>query len=68
LVKLVSRDCCCPEDPCIPLANLHFGAGDDRRCHPEGIDIGVRPIVFTNDLLFQLLMCVVTKNNAWRQK
>jgi len=69
LVKLVSRDCCCPDDPCIPLANLHFGAtGDDRRCYPEDIDIGIRPIVFTNDLLFQLLMCLVTKSNTWRQK
>ena len=46
----------CPSskgDPCIPLANIRL-----RRegCGKDDIDITVRPIVYTNDLLWDLLV------------
>lgn len=58
LVDYVTRDCApVPEAPCVPLANVRLAAPDDARPAPE-IDITVRPIVYTNDLLFELLLCV----------
>jgi hypothetical protein len=44
-----------PHDPCIALANIRVpddGCGYD----PDDIDIGIRPIVYTNDLLFKLII------------
>ena len=46
-----------PEDCCIPLANVELqdsGSGWD----PE-VDIGIRPIVYTNRLLFHLISSLV---------
>jgi hypothetical protein len=52
---------CCsrtPCDPCIELANLRLPR------QPEGgntdIDISVRPIVYTNDLLFEMLSALIS--------
>ena len=50
----------CPEpaaDPCIPLANLR--PGDDGRCDPERIDITIRPIVYSNDLLLEIILSML---------
>jgi hypothetical protein len=44
----------CPENPCIPLAELEFD--ENGRC--INIDIGVRPIVYTNDLLFEMILAI----------
>jgi hypothetical protein len=53
------RRCHRPGDSCIPLANIRVPAGKDRHpCHPEDIDITVRPVVYGNDLLFELLNCL----------
>ena len=57
---------CCqkpPCDPCLPLANV--------RIPPEGqgsidIDITIRPIVYTNDLLYQLITAMGPRPNHAR--
>ncbi len=57
LVKWVTRERDCltaPKDPCIRLAHIHLSEGG--HCDPERIDITVRPIVYTNDLLFDILL------------
>jgi len=58
LVKWVTRERDClsmPKDPCIRLAHIHLSE-DDRDCDPDTIDIAVRPIVYANDLLFDILL------------
>lgn len=60
LARLVTRGGCPPlaKDPCIPLANIRTAReGEAHRCDPEDIHIAVRPIVYTNALLFDLLLC-----------
>jgi hypothetical protein len=47
---------CCPDfscDPCLPLANVRLPKADGSS--PADVDITIRPIVYTNDLLFELL-------------
>jgi len=58
LVKWVTRDHSClwaPKDPCIRLAHIHLSDGG-HECDPDRIDVTVRPIVYTNDLLFDILL------------
>jgi hypothetical protein len=55
---------CCPEPPaesCLPLANVRFPRNGDKG--NVDVDISVRPIVYTNDLLFEL----ITAMSAERQ-
>ena len=60
LAKWISQPCPeLPEDPCIALADIRIEEG--QRCHPEHIDITVRPIVYTNDLLFQLILSLLSE-------
>lgn len=67
LVETVSEGCPpCPSDPCIPLAEIRFA--EDDHCRPEEIDITVRPIVFTNDLLFQLLLSMIVEAPSYRRE
>ena len=47
-----------PEDPCIPLANIEFPHPPDTALE---INIAIRPIVYTNDLLHDLLVCLTSK-------
>ena len=59
VVKWVSEGCSEPaDDPCIPLANVCLPADGDR-CDDDRIDITVRPIVYTNDLLFEILLSLL---------
>jgi hypothetical protein len=46
-------------DPCIPLANIHVTPDGGHACDPDRIDITIRPIVFTNDLLFELILALM---------
>jgi hypothetical protein len=49
---------CCPpvdQDPCIALAEIRLPYAGET-ASPNHIDITVRPIVYTNDLLFELLL------------
>lgn len=60
----VSDDCPePPADPCITLANVRLSEDEGGYRHkgrPEDIDITVRPIVYGNDLLFELLKAVMS--------
>jgi hypothetical protein len=63
LTKWVSRDRNCfevPENPCIRLAHVYLE--EEGHCHrDDNIDITVRPIVYSNDLLFEILL-------GWRRE
>jgi hypothetical protein len=59
LVEAVSQ--CCPQVPtdrCLPLANIRRPLGDEELSDRD-IRISVRYIVFTNDLLYELIHGVV---------
>lgn len=60
LVKYVS-DLCPPagDQCCIPLANIHIPNSGDQN-QTVTIDPNVRPIVYTNDLLYQLILAMNT--------
>jgi hypothetical protein len=62
LARHVSQECSEPaNDPCIPLANIRLRKEADKSpCSQDDIDICIRPIVFTNDLLFNLLICLLS--------
>jgi hypothetical protein len=54
IARWVSQPCASSLEPCIPLANVkrpHAGDSIDG----ADIDISIRPVVFTLDLLFQLI-------------
>lgn len=56
LVRFVTARCrAVPDDTCIALANIRLPYTGDK-CEPNDIDITIRPIVYTNDLLFELLL------------
>jgi len=57
LVEYITWKRGCPDmadDPCIPLANIRIT--DEDHCSEEDVDITVRPVCFTNDLLFHLIL------------
>jgi hypothetical protein len=63
VVEWVTREC--PRlsaDPCLPLANITLDPGGGHGCNQDNVDITVRPIVFGNDLLFELLMSVAVES------
>ncbi|MCI0485454.1 MAG: hypothetical protein L0229_02525 [Blastocatellia bacterium] len=62
VVEFVTRGCRkLPDDCCIPLADVRLReAGEESR--PEDIDITIRPIVYTNRLLFYLLQSLVMED------
>ena len=63
LANYVSGECPpCPEEPCIPLASIRLPEPGEP-CPPEAVDISVRPIVYTNDLLHDLLVCLSQKGS-----
>jgi hypothetical protein len=68
LAKHVSQNCSePPNDPCIPLANIRLPKEENQcQCSHDDIDICIRPIVFTNDLLFNLVICLLS--DAPRQR
>lgn len=58
LVERVTRGCPeVPADLCLPLANIRLPPGDEA---PQAydIDINPRPIVYSNDLLFDLILAL----------
>jgi hypothetical protein len=60
LARWVTRDRNCaglPADPCIPLANL--AVAGPSRCDPGGVDIGVRPVVYSNRVLLELILALL---------
>lgn len=64
LVERVTRQCPpMPTDTCIPIANICLPA-NDAALQASDIDICVRPIVYTNDLLFDIILSLAGENNA----
>jgi hypothetical protein len=58
LVKYVTESCPAPNgDCCIPLANIRV-PGPGESYTDDDIDINVRPIVYTNDLIYQLILAM----------
>lgn len=70
LVTWVTRERDClsaPKDPCIRLAHIHL-SDDGHDCDPDRIDIAVRPIVYSNDLLFDILLGWQSQIHGRREK
>ena len=64
LVNWISdtRTCRWTAEPCIPLANLGIWENDGRyQLDPNGIDIAIRPIVYTNAVLAEILRCLLQR-------
>ena len=60
LAEWVTRSCPpWPKDPCIPLANIRFRRDTKQEWGTGTIEINVRPVVYSNDLLFDLLVCLL---------
>jgi hypothetical protein len=57
LVKRISQSCAEPEGSCVVLAQIELPDGNDR-ISPAMINPVVRPLVYSNDLLFELLLCL----------
>ena len=58
LVECVTRGCPdVPVDCCIPLANIHLPNGDDP-IQISDIDITARPIVYSNDMLLDVMLAL----------
>ncbi len=63
IVDYVTRSCrALPDDCCVPLANIRLKYTDDG-WEPE-VDINIRPIVYNNRLLFDLIQSLVSKEEA----
>ena len=61
IVRWVTDGCSdLPMNPCIPLANIRVSEGG-HCCDEENIDIYIRPIVYSNDLLYEILLSILTE-------
>src|SRR5687768_8823546 len=56
-----------PENPCITLANIRVSGGG-HHCNDDNIDINIRPIVYSNDLLYNLILSLLTDHHERREK
>ena len=64
LARWVTQECRRVKgDGCIPLANVRLPRGRER-CEPGDIDISVRPIVYTNDLLFEIIVGLMSESQT----
>jgi hypothetical protein len=67
LVERVTRGCPnLPSDLCIPIANIRLPEGD-AQLEVSDIDISPRPIVYTNDLLFDIILGLVDQTPAYNR-
>jgi hypothetical protein len=67
LIERVTRGCPeLPADLCIPLANIRLPNGDDQ-LEASDIDISPRPIVYSNDLLFDIILGLVDETPAYNR-
>jgi hypothetical protein len=48
-------------NPCIPLANLRLDCRDDG-CAIRDIDIEIRPVVYGNDIIVDILSRIVEES------
>lgn len=67
LVERVTRGCPgLPADLCIPLADIRLPEGE-AALQTSDIDIGSRPIVYSNDLLFDLVLALAGESPAYNR-
>lgn len=67
LVERVTRACPeLPADLCIPLANIRLPDGDEPP-QVSDIDISPRPIVYSNDLLFDIMLALAGEARAYNR-
>jgi len=67
LVEQVTRGCPeLPADLCIPIANIRLTDGDEP-LEVSDIDISPRPIVYSNDLLFDIILGLVDESPAYNR-
>jgi hypothetical protein len=67
LVERVTRGCPeLPTDLCIPIANIRLPDGDEL-LEVSDIDISPRPIVYSNDLLFDIILGLVDESPAYNR-
>lgn len=57
LVKRIGQPCPDPEEPCVVLSEIKLPDGN-AAITPAMINPVVRPIVYNNELLFELLLCL----------
>jgi len=63
IADYVTRGCrALPDDCCVPLANIRLRHAE-KKWDPE-VDIAVRPIVYNNRLLFDLIQALVNKEDT----
>jgi hypothetical protein len=59
IARWVSEPCpCLPDDTCIPLANVHR-LGATGTIETTDIDITIRPVVYSNDLLYEMILALL---------
>ena len=64
LARWITRECPAPpRNPCIPLANVRLDCDRDH-CAVDDIDITVRPVVFGNDILIDILTRIVEEGRS----
>lgn len=70
LARWVTKKNCQPpaNDPCVVLANLLVPEGEPTHCKRDWIDTSVRPIVYTNDLLLEIINCALSNNSLPQAK
>jgi hypothetical protein len=56
-----------PRNPCITLANVRVAEGG-HGCNQDNIDIYVRPIVYSNDLLYNLILSLLIDRHERYEK
>ena len=67
LVERVTRGCPeLPADLCIPIANIRLPEGEEL-LEVADIDISPRPIVYSNDLLFDIILGLVDESPAYNR-
>ncbi len=68
IVRWVTDGCAeFPRNPCITLANIRV-SDSGHQCDTENIDINVRPIVYSNDLLYNLILSLLTEHQGRYEK
>jgi hypothetical protein len=56
-------------NPCVLLANIPLVVEDNRcYCDPTSIDITVRPVVYTNRVLAELMLCLIAQVGRRREE
>lgn len=72
LARFITRECPDPpRNPCVPLANIRLACGEGKcEIDTSGIDITIRPVVFANAILFDMLSRIVEEERSgegWRR-